>query len=336
MGRNIDYLPEPFHRILRPFPIKPLKIEQYKLVFRVTAAEGIFALKEIKYPENEFRFIYAAMEHLVSHGFTRINKMMLTKNYYPFSEFKGRKFGLSKWIQGREADYSQKWDLNIAARTLADLHKSSKDFNPPPFEGRIKWGTWPVSMKGKMEELLDFKKSVQRKSRKSFFDQVFLAHVDYYVGECETALEYLARGAYEKVNSHDAQKQYFCHHDYAYHNVIIDEKGKGNVIDFDYCISDIRCHDIGSLMLRVLKKGEWNYKKAMYALKSYDHKRRVSSKETEVIKALLRFPQDFWQVAFAYYVERNQPRDRLERKIKNWVQDKERRRKSLCKLDKLI
>jgi hypothetical protein len=79
MGKNIDYLPEPFYHILRPFPIKPLKIEQYKLVFRVTAAEGIFALKEIKYPENEFRFIYAAMEHLVSHGFTRINKMILTK-----------------------------------------------------------------------------------------------------------------------------------------------------------------------------------------------------------------------------------------------------------------
>jgi len=336
MGKNFFRLGEPFDRILKPFPIKPIRIEPYKLIYRVEALEGIFALKEIKYPEDEFCYIYAAMEHLVSRGFDRLNRMITTYSFYPYVEYKGRKFSLSRWIEGREADYNRKNDLKIAAKTLAQLHKCSKGFNPPPFEGRIKWGTWPVSMKTKMEELINFKSWVKKKNRKTLFDQIFLTHVDYYVKECERALELLAQGCYEKVNSRDSKRQYFCHHDFAHHNVIIDKDGRGNVIDFDYCISDIRCHDLGSLMLRVLKKGSWNYRQALFALKMYDSERRISSKETDVIKCLLRFPQDFWQAAFAYYIERNQPRERLERKIKNWVLDKDYREKSLKKINKMM
>lgn len=329
-------LPEQFCELLKSFPIHPRKVEPYKMVYRVKAEEGFFALKEIKYPEDEFCYIYAAMEHLAAQGFDRINRMIITQNAYPFVEYNGKRYFLSRWIMGREADYNQKKDLKIAARTLAELHQSSKGFIPPYFEGRIKWGSWPANMLSKMEELLKFKEQVSRKSIKNQFDQVFLAHVDYYVEEAKRALETLIKEDYERVNRKEAENHYFCHHDYANHNVIIDRSGQGHVIDFDYCISDIRCHDVASLMLRVMKRSKWNYKKALYALKSYDRVRRVSSCEAGVISALLRFPQDFWQVAFAYYVEKNQPRERLERKIKYWVMEKEPRKNSLKRLKKLM
>lgn len=298
MGRNNDYVPESFLGILSQYDITPVRVEAYKLIYRVEAREGIFALKEVKYPENEFCFIYAALEHLASHGFSYVNRVLPVKNYYPYAEYQGKRYALSKWIQGREADYSRRNDVKIAAQTLANLHKSSKGFTPPPYEGRIKWGTWPDSMQGKMKELMDFKKQVMKKNQKTLFDRVFLAYVDYYIHECEKALEMLNKGGYEKVNGKEAQEQFFCHHDYAPHNVIIDENGTGHVIDFDYCISDIRCHDVGSLMLRVMKRSNWDYRQAVQALNYYDRVRRVSSRETKVINALLRFPQDFWQVAF--------------------------------------
>jgi CotS family spore coat protein len=335
MGEK-DVLREEFCHILNQYDLKPLRVEPYKLIYRVEAEEGVFALKEIKYPEDEFCYIYAAMEHLVSHGFPTINRIIATKNYYPYGEHRGKRYALSRWIMGREADYSRKADLKIAAKTLARLHKASEGFIPPPWEDRIKWGTWPESMAGKMQQLIDFKNQAEFKNKKDLFDQIFLAHVDYYLGECKKALDLFGKGDYAKVNEKESARNFFCHHDFAHHNVIIDEKGWGNVIDFDYCISDLRCHDLGSLMLRVLKRSNWDIKPAVYAFKQYHRVRSVSSKETGVIKILLRFPQDFWQVAFAYYIEQNQPKERLLRKIKNWVLDKQLREKSLDKLAKLI
>ncbi|HHT62371.1 MAG: CotS family spore coat protein [Bacillota bacterium] len=331
-----DCLREEIYHVLHQYDFRPLGVNPYKLIYRVKTVEGVFALKEIKYPEDEFWYIYSAMEHLASHGFPTINRVILTKDYYPYAEYQGKRYALSRWIQGREADYSHKGDLKIAAQTLALLHKASQGFIPPPWEERIKWGTWPESMMGKMNQLYDFRNTVSLKNRKTLFDRIFLAHVDYYIGECKKSLDLIGKGDYAKVNEKDAAKNYFCHHDFAHHNVIIDEKGRGNVIDFDYCISDVRCHDLGSLMLRVLKRSGWDVKQAVFALKHYDKVRSVSAKETGVIKILLRFPQDFWQVAFAYYIEQNQPTERLLKKIKSWVLNKPLREKSLRKLAKLI
>lgn len=336
MGENNCLSTSEFNGILDQYEIKPVSVNNYKLIYRVQAADGIFALKEIKYPEDEFCFIYGAMEHLAAHGFPRINRIIPTKNYYPYAEYEGKRYALSRWIKGREADYARKKDLKIAAQTLALLHKASEGFAPPPWDGRIKWGTWPDSMREKMEELQDFKDQVSAKYQRTLFDHIFLTHVDYYILECQKALNLFEKGEYDKVNEKDALKQCFCHHDFAYHNVIIDEKGRGNVIDFDYCISDIRCHDLASLMLRVLKRSGWNEKQAIIALKNYHKVRSVSAKERGVIEILLRFPQDFWQVAFAYYVEQNQPTERLLRKIKTWVLDKPLRERGLSKLAKLI
>ncbi|MGI6685106.1 MAG: CotS family spore coat protein [Bacillota bacterium] len=335
MGEN-NYLREEFCHILNQYDLKPLRVDPYKLIYRVEAPEGVFALKEIKYPENEFCYIYAAMEHLAAHGFPTINRIIPTNSYYPFAEYQGKRYALSRWIMGREADYSRKDDLKTAAKTLALLHKASEGFVPPPWEERIKWGTWPGSMSGKMKQLIEFKNQVSLKNHKSLFDRIFLAHVDYYLGECKKALDLFGKGDYARVNEKESSKHFFCHHDFAHHNVIIDEQGRGNVIDFDYCISDLRCHDLGSLMLRVMKRSNWNAKPAIFALKQYHKMRCVSSKETNVIKILLRFPQDFWQVAFAYYIEQNQPKERLLRKIKTWVLNKPLREKGLSKLAKLI
>ncbi|MEN3005793.1 CotS family spore coat protein [Dehalobacterium formicoaceticum] len=335
MGEK-DLLPEDFIGILDRYELQALHIEPYKMVYRVEGRDGFFALKEIKFPEDEFCYIYGAMEHLAAHGFSAINRTIPTRDGYPYALWKGKRYALSRWIGGREADYSRRGDLKTAARTLAALHQASEGYFPPPWEGRIKWGTWQSSMEDKMNQLLDFKHGVRRIKRKNNFDLIFLSSVDYYISECIKALELLDKSAYDQINQKEAARQFFCHHDFAHHNVIIDEHGQGHVIDFDYCISDLRCHDLGSLMLRVLKRSGWDQNQALLALKYYRQVRKVSSKERDVLQSFLRFPQDFWQVAFACYVEQNQSEERLLRKLQTWVLDKPLREKGLHKLAKLI
>lgn len=51
----------------------------------------------------------------------------------------------------------------------------------------------------------------------------------------------------------EVMKMGFCHHDYAHHNILVDDKNELNIIDFDYCILDSHLHDLASLLIRAMK-----------------------------------------------------------------------------------
>ncbi|HWQ30165.1 MAG TPA: CotS family spore coat protein, partial [Negativicutes bacterium] len=48
----------------------------------------------------------------------------------------------------------------------------------------------------------------------------------------------------------------------------------------------------------------WDLGKAYFILNEYDRIYGVDKDELEVIKALMTFPQDFWQIGLQYYVEK--------------------------------
>jgi len=116
----------------------------------------------------------------------------------------------------------------------------------------------------------------------------------------------------------------------ANHNFLITEEGKVYLIDFDYCIMDTRLHDLTSLVIRNMRYGVWDIGKAYFILNEYDRIYSISRKELEVIKALITFPQDFWQVGLQYYTEK-QPwtMDYFLMRLNRIVDDREIRDKFL-------
>ena len=45
------------------YHLEPRLLEQYDTVYRLYAADGIYAIKEVKYPKEEFAYIFSATEH---------------------------------------------------------------------------------------------------------------------------------------------------------------------------------------------------------------------------------------------------------------------------------
>ena len=121
-------------------------------------------------------------------------------------------------------------------------------------------------------------------------------------------------------------KRGFCHHDYAHHNVLIDENGEVNIIDFDYCILDTHIHDVGSLLIRSMKEGNWKNEVANNVLNSYSQTNDVTEEEMKLIIAFIRFPQIFWQIGLQCYWEQ-QPwgEEFLTRRLNKYLDDRKQR-----------
>ena len=313
--RNNDreYLAE-YNLNLKLFEMMGLQIKDivpYRNIFRILTQKGMFSLKKAKYSEEEMSFILSAINHLKANGFDNVMEYMPREDGNLYYEYDGEKYYLSKWIDGRELDYLNPLDLEAAATLLCKLHKASKEFCPSITpENRDLLGKWPDNIKKRILEMKEMKfRALLKKSRNSF-DKLFLDYVDMCIYDAELALKILLDSPYMTLVNKAKEEKSFIHHDFAHHNLIQSFEGKLFVLDFDYCVYDIRMHDLGSLILRNMKKTSWDIDRALYVIECYDKESTISSDELKVLLPFFLFPQDFWQISRQYYIEKKDWGDR--------------------------
>lgn len=310
-----------------------ISIKEYyphRNVWCLETSIGKKCLKKVNYSGTDAVFIWLATENLYNNGFTRFNRFVLTREGKPFFEKNGDIYILTDWIAGWESSYTDLDELRIAAENLSEMHRASQGFVTPKFaRQRIKWGYWIDNFQERLSELKTFK--VKATCKESFFDKLFLMHVDFHIDQAERAVDLLEKSNYQELVQRESSIHSFCHHDYAHHNVMINES-QGFLIDFDYLICDLRCHDIASFMLRAAKDNEWQTKYAAVALQAYANCVPLWPGEKNVMYGFLTFPQDFWQAGYSYYIECNRPKERMDKKLKSCLTAKQARAKCLQEL----
>jgi CotS family spore coat protein len=291
--------------IFEAMGFKVKQIIPVRSVYRIVTDKGFFCLKKLKFPMEDMDFIFEAVDHLREKGFGNIFNVIKQKNGGSFIEFKGEKYFLTEWIDGRECDFLNPIDLDAAIAALASLHDASEGYAPAacPLD-RCYYGKWPENFNRRINEMKLMKERVVEKQDKNDIDKIYLDYVDMCINDGEAALRLLDKTYYRELSLDAAKKGSFIHHDFAHHNILHTFDGRTYVVDFDYCIMDIRMHDIGSLILRNMKKSNWDVDKAMEILESYDHRSPVNSKELKVLTPFFLFPQDFWMISRQYYIER--------------------------------
>ena len=284
---------------------KVKQIIPVRSVYRIVTDKGFFCLKKLKFPIEDMDFIFEAVDHLRGKGFGNIFNVFKQKNGSSFIDFKGEKYFLTEWIDGRECDFLNPLDLDAAIEVLASLHNATEGYTPSVCPlGRCYYGKWPENFSRRIDEMELIKERVQKKADKSDIDKIYLDYVDMCINDGKFALQLLSKTDYNELSQEAARKGSFIHHDFAHHNILHTFDGRTYVVDFDYCIMDIRMHDIGSLILRNMKKSNWDVDKAMGILESYDRKSPVSCSELKVLAPFFLFPQDFWMISRQYYIER--------------------------------
>lgn len=319
---NIDELKQLVEEM---YALNVISLEKVKNVYRIKTSNDEYCLKVIKYNFPHFFFILSAIKHLQNKGFDKIPEIIDRVDGVSYLPIENCNAYLTKWIRARESNYDNPIDVSHAAMKLAEFHNKSEGFIADNrMEPRVYWYKWIDNFRTRKNEILDFKNRIEAKVVKSEFDYLFLSGMEEELSRADKSVENLLRSDYfEKVNE-DINKGGFCHHDYAHHNVLIEENGSINIIDFDYCILDINLHDLASFLLRRMKNGKWDLDNAFFIMNRYNTIRKLEERDIPIMAAFMEFPQDYWQVGIQYYWEK-QPWEEefFIKKLKKIYEDKE-------------
>ena len=288
--------------IERQFNIKIESLKANKGVYHLKTNKGERCLKKINYGPQKLLFVYGAKEHLIQNGFSLVDKYYLNIEDEPYAIVNEDLYTLSEWIEGRECDFHNIEEVKLAAKTLAMMHEASKGYDPPE-NSKLKsdLGRWTTLMSKRIKSFDKMRDMVRKKSNKNEFDLLYIKSMEFYKEIGRKALNTLENSEYINLCEVAQNEKSFCHHDFTYHNIILDESNNCHVIDFDYCKRELRTFDISNFMIKVLKRVNWNKEFAYTILEAYNEVSPLVECEYKVLYAYLQFPQRYWRLANRYY-----------------------------------
>lgn len=288
--------------IERQFNIKIESLKANKGVYHLKTNKGERCLKKINYGPQKLLFVYGAKEHLIKNGFSLVDKYYLNIEDEPYAIVNEDLYTLSEWIEGRECDFHNIEEVKLAAKTLAMMHEASKGYDPPE-NSKLKsdLGRWTTLMSKRIKSFDKMRDMVRKKSNKNEFDLLYIKSMEFYKELGRKALNTLENSEYINLCEVAQNEKSFCHHDFTYHNIILDESNNCHVIDFDYCKRELRTFDISNFMIKVLKRVNWNKEFAYTILEAYNEVSPLVECEYKVLYAYLQFPQRYWRLANRYY-----------------------------------
>lgn len=303
--------------ILHDYPLHLRQIQPLRKVLYLLTAEGEFVLKRFLFGEAALRFSLAAMDHLTKSGFCGVPRILETHNGEAYCVIEGIPYFIMSFQRGEESDYRRSDHLTLATRALAELHNKSRGFSPPSAPGKIQYGTWIGHFRERLRQMEEY--VALAKEEDSPFAHMYREAGAYGIYEAERAIEQLCASPYLELSEQAQIEGEFCHHDYAHHNVLIDEGSAVSVVDFDYAICDIRSHDLASLLLRNMKRSGWNGRLAQKILHHYHECSPLRTGEMELLSAMLRFPQEVWEAGYFYYGKKKKPSGKWEKRLQHWL-----------------
>ncbi|BDR65874.1 spore coat protein [Clostridium tetani] len=298
------------------FKVKPKEVLPLRSVFIISDETGEKILKKVNYTVDELEFIKKGLNY-VNRSFNRTINFLETKDNKPYVIWNDSIYCMMNLVEGRESDYSNPMDLIVATEALAELHYAGKGFYSD-IQSKNNLGKIIKNFKRKEREMELFKELALIYNNKSKFNNIFIENADYLIDQIKKSIKILENSCYYKLCSME-EKRVFCHHDLAYHNIIIN-KDKGYFVDFDYAIVDLRVHDLCNFITKWVKSSAYDIEKCSKILEVYNKINPLNGKEIEVLYGMLTFPQEIFGIVKGYYTEN-----------KNWSEES-----SIDKLKKKI
>lgn len=203
--------------------------------------------------------------------------------------------------RGRECEFSNPLDIEITAKELGQLHNAGEGFRNDR-KDKKQFGRAIDMFSRRLDEMRFFKSIANMHEMKNDFDKIFLDNVDYYISEIEKSIQALKKSSYLKLCGEE-DKIVICHNDLAHHNIIINND-KAYFIDFDYAVIDLKVRDLSNFINKAIKNFAFDINRANDILKNYCTFNDLDKREKEVLRALLMFPEDFFNISKDYYSRR--------------------------------
>jgi len=309
--------------LFEEFSLKVTDVIPVRNVYILCTDKGNKILKKIDYSINDLEYINSAIK-FIKDKFNRVFDFVETKDNKIYTIFNGDVYCVMNLIDGRECDFYNAVDVSIAAKGLGELHSAAEGFKYN-INNKVVCGKTIDKFNRKLEEIVFFMSLANLHENKNEFVKVFLDNVNYYSDFIKKSIEILNASSYYKLCSEE-DKVVLCHHDLAYHNILI-YNDEAYFIDFDYAIIDLKVHDLCNFIIKAIKECAFDIEKADLIIKDYCRSNILDKREFEVLYGLMTFPEDFYSITRDYYTRRKEWEEeafveRLNKRVLN-KEDKE-------------
>lgn len=269
-------------------------------VYILVTDKGNKIIKRVAYGENDLEFINKSIEWVKNNGFNRIIKFCVNMQGEIITTWNKHQYIVMDLLEGRECDFINPLDVKLATKSLAELHKASKNIEYDVDSKQFRGFTLIKNFEDKCKDLLKIKNEFNSYENKNEFHEIFLQNVDCYMEKMRRGIEVLRNSKYDEL-CRCSENFILCHHDLAYHNILIFEE-EGYFIDFDYSIIDLRVHDLCNLINKVTKHSCYDFEVLKLIIEEYNNNTTPLSKEEyEVLYGMLCFPQGFYSIVTDYF-----------------------------------
>lgn len=282
------------------FNLRVSDVVPLRNVYILSTDKGEKVLKRIDYSLEDLEFIQGALKQ-IKNNFKRVIDFDLNKDGKPYTRWNKDIYCVMNLVPGRECDFNNLIDLSIASKGLGELHKAA-ELVDKTFLRKNAVGKLIDIFKRKLLELELFNSIAQMHEYKTDFDNIFLDNYLYYIEQIKESIKFLEHSSYKELCSEE-KNIVLCHHDLAYHNIIINEE-EAYFIDFDFAVVDLKIHDVCNLMNKAIKNFAYDMERAESILRNYNSTNSLGEKELKVLYGMLLFPEDFYSISKDYYTRR--------------------------------
>lgn len=302
-------------------------VEKVRSAYKVFTDKGVFCLKRVSHGYRKAKKSYSLMKYLKEKGFNNIAEYYFTKKGKALVKDKDTAFYLTYWIEGREASFSVPYEILRCSELLADFHNNAKGFIANKHV-KIKSHTkkWRKTFTKSLNELERFMKHIDNLKLKSEFDYAYRSSIDYFKKEAEQAISILDCSHYNELSEYYINEGFICHDSYYYQNIIIDNNDILFIVDLESCQFDMPMSDLGKLIRRILskKRYKWDFDLCRRIIDSYCKVRSMSTKEYEILLAMLVFPHKFWKLGKKRYIKNKKwNENKYRKKLKRLIRERQ-------------
>ncbi len=264
------------------------------------ANDNVYILKEYKGASDRLSFIAERLKKITENGYPDIEEIIPNKEgEYFCTDYDRSIYIVKRYFGAKECNIREKQECQKAVRTLGTLHKAMTGIVA---DEPLEVDSLPLlfEFQKRNSELRRVRRYLHAKSQKSEFERFLQKHYDYFYEKAIQTLEQLEQEDTGQWRKEIESAQYYCHGDYQYHNILMDDAGC-YIINFEKIAMDNPVKDLYLFTRKLLEKNNWDLTLGRELLRTYNEERRLQEEDLLQLKYRFLYPEKFWKIVNFYF-----------------------------------
>ena len=264
------------------------------------ADNTVYILKEYKGASERLSYIADRLIQIRENGFTEIEEIIPNKEgSYFCTDYDRTTYIVKRYFSAKECNIREAAEYKKALRALGSLHKAMTGL---VVSEPVAVDSLPLlyEIEKRNTELSRVRRYLKTKGQKSEFERFLYKNYDYFYDKALETAQLLKKEDTEHWRRRIEEVQCYCHGDYQYHNILIDNDGC-HIINFEKMAPDNPVKDLYLFTRKLLEKNNWDLVLGRELLHTYNEIRNLQEEDLLQLKYRFLYPEKFWKIVNYYF-----------------------------------